>query len=1317
MNHPRNHGGSGLESLFKGLLVGCGLARTCWANPDGMTVVQGGATSAANGTRLSIQVTQPSTVLDWRSFNIAPGETTTFHQPSAASIVWNRINDVNPSQIWGNLNANGYVVLYNQNGFYFGPGSVITVGGLVATTSAVVPPEIGAGGLWQYAGPPPAASIVNYGTLRTHSGGDIYLIAEQVENHGVISAPEGNVGLYGGKEVMLSERPDGRGLTAQVRLPDGAVDNQGKIIADAGTISLQARVVNQNGLLQANSVRERQGVIELVASEEVRLGSASTLEANGGPEGPSAGGRITIQSQGLFKDDPDSTLSVRGGAAGGDGGNIEVSAVRMSGIESRFAGAAGAGFKGGALFIDPTDIILGNNGGPSGALGTVNPEDPPEALRLNVNANFAGFSQITLRASRDISLEQGVQWDLAASTGILAPGSVLTLEAGRNIVFADNSKIVAGAGWSVSLTAGADFAHPGQAVNGVGGIYFNGLAPSSGASTEGNGSLETSDGWIHLTAGNEILIGSGYVRSVGGGDIRVTTLAGDVDAGSKPDFYDYTRLGYRISAAGLGGIGTAQGGDVTIESGRDILSYLPTMGAFGGGDVTLTAQRNVFGNFLIKDGQGSIVAGNDIGSSASPVSLDLIKGSWHASAQRDLYLNEVRNPNGTFNSNKLTTGARIPYQFDYDPEARVVLKGGNSVQLLGSSLPRTGNNRDLPPVYPPSVEVEAGAGGVVLGNDVVQYPSAQGTLKVTITDGGSLRSADGQYHQWVMSDSGDPHYATFATDHAATPLHANDGTGPVTFDIAGDVQNVLLRMPKETWIDIGGSALNFSFAGQNLSPSDNTRISIHGDCVSRSDRTFEVLDAAPDFSVFDPQVSRSPELGARLTYDPVTHQLGFQGKMTPAERDELLHPQVYVLDVTGSPVLNAQGNPVLVPAVFTADTAAIEQLYARSQDIPTSALAYQGIQIGGPGRLTLEARNLDLGISKGVRSVGPLDNPSLAGISAQGSELDVTLRGDLTMISSQIASFGGGAIRLQAAGSMNIGSQQQFTSDDTPKGVFTTSGGDIQVIAGDAINVNGSRIATYNGGNIEVNSLHGDVNAGEGGLGAVSIYRTEVDPQTGQVRAYSTTIPGSGILATTLPGSSAPVGDIAVTAARDVIANKGGIIQLAFGKESGAASSITVKAGRNIDASNSGILGGNVSLDAQNDISGLVIASHNIAIQALANVNVTAVAQGGVSVNAGGAVSGSIVGGGSVSVSGEAISAALISQNVSAAGDASAAKVGVSQSAPARSDAKITADASETLANKPEVSASSDLEDPKKNHAKPALTKYVGRVTVILPKP
>ena len=113
------------------------------------------------------------------------------------------------------------------------------------------------------------------------------------------------------------------------------------------------------------------------------------------------------------------------------------------------------------------------------------------------------------------------------------------------------------------------------------------------------------------------------------------------------------------------------------------------------------------------------------------------------------------------------------------------------------------------------------------------------------------------------------------------------------------------------------------------------------------------------------------------------------------------------------------------------------------------------------------------------------------------------------MISSQIATFNGGDITINAGGAVNVGSQQQFTSDDTPKGIYSAHGGNVSVTAFGNIEVNGSRIASYDGGDVFVESKTGFVDAGAGAKGFFFVPRT--DPNTGAVdqdRFF-----GSGILA------------------------------------------------------------------------------------------------------------------------------------------------------------------------------------------------------------
>ena len=181
---------------FAVLMFLTGRASQAFANPTGLTVSSGHATAQQLGAQLNVTVSQLA-ILNWQSFNIAAGETTTFLQPSAGSIVFNIIGNgtSNPSQIFGNLNANGTVILANASGFYFGPNSMIKVGGSFIATTAPLAPDFGSGAAWQFTGMPPLASIVNYGQIEVGQGRSLFLIAEKIENHGSLTAPAGDVGL------------------------------------------------------------------------------------------------------------------------------------------------------------------------------------------------------------------------------------------------------------------------------------------------------------------------------------------------------------------------------------------------------------------------------------------------------------------------------------------------------------------------------------------------------------------------------------------------------------------------------------------------------------------------------------------------------------------------------------------------------------------------------------------------------------------------------------------------------------------------------------------------------------------------------------------------------------------------------------------------------------------------------------------------------------------------------------------------------------------------------------------------------------------
>ena len=181
---------------------------------------------------------------------------------------------------------------------------------------------------------------------------------------------------------------------------------------------------------------------------------------------------------------------------------------------------------------------------------------------------------------------------------------------------------------------------------------------------------------------------------------------------------------------------------------------------------------------------------------------------------------------------------------------------------------------------------------------------------------------------------------------------------------------------------------------------------------------------------------------------------------------------------------------------MTAWQATISQLYSDSQ---SASLGDNGLALSGPGNFNITANSIDLGISGGISVAAP--DSALAAISPYGANINVTTAGNLEMTSTKIAneSYLGG-INLNVGGTLDVGGQlTTFGDPNAAKGIFTTSGGNISATANGDVNVDGSRIAAYDGGNLNIKSVNGDVNAGTGGEGYVTLNALEIDPTTGTI--------------------------------------------------------------------------------------------------------------------------------------------------------------------------------------------------------------------------
>jgi filamentous hemagglutinin family protein len=1317
------------------------LAPGAWASPQGVTVSTGTATVTQTGPQTSIKVSNGA-VLNWNSFNIANGQSVQFVQPNKASFVWNFIDDPNPTRIMGGLSANGFVALLNQNGFFFGPNSVISVGGLIVSTARPATTSFGEGNVWDFTGAPPLASIVNYGQIKVSEKSSLFLIAEKIDNHGILEAPDGTLGLYAGKEVLVSERPDGRGLSAKVKLPGGSVDNRGSLIADAGTISVEAQVVNMDGIVRANSIREQNGHIELTAEDSVTIGPNADISASGDTTGVSPGGQVIIKSAGELHDDPAAKITVAGGSQGGDAGSVELSAPRFYGGNAQINGTASTGFQGGQLLIDPAYVSLNST-------GATDPRDPQGTMVYNVTTDFAGMSQISVVADKDITLKGGTVWSLGAAPG---SGSSVTLEAGRNISIGTGASILGGLGWSISLSAGSSQGQPTAA----GSIL---IGPSAKATGQNPSVIQTADGSISLTAKNDISVGYGAVRTTANGSITATALTGDISTGIIPDSYKFgsASVGYTVQSS-LGGISTAAGGDVTLtatlgsvfatKQGSDLNQVTGASGAFGAktGNVTITAGKSVQGVFNLANGVGTIVAGGDVGTPDAGLQLQLIKGNWSVNAN-NIYMNEVRNPNGTFNHFAIQVPGlgKVPYYFDYASDAALHLNAANGVYLEATDLnvPRltaAGNDTGLLPLFPPILDIKAGSGGVNFPstdvshpNIVVLFPSAQGRMSIETTGGGNFEGQPGVGSYLLESDGAESvggrgqSYANLISTsyHSSPPIHLND-QGRSSLDISGSMKEAQVYFAQPADVKVGGDFFNSGLSYRQYSDDPKSLLSqsflsVGGNITFTSDRSTvglpDPLDPVAYKYVLDAGVNQALFGRLHYTIDPATKALSLTWigsktdgtAMTPDQEAQLLAPITIINPQTLQPVLGTDGKPLRLAVVPASDKSALDQLQTASQD----AIVATGAQITvtGPGKLTLSANNINLGISPGIIALPP-DLP-LYLISPKASSLDITTKGNLDMVASTISSEAlGGNISLNIGGTVSVGGPDSLLTQKAT-GIFTFADAGISLTAGGDINVSGSRIATYGGGDISVRSLNGNIDAGKGGQGTISVSEEHIDPKTGLLVTTGSTIAGSGIFSIALPGTTAVPGNIDIKADNGSFqADTVGVYQLALNGQP-VASRISIDVGKDVNAGSSGIVGGNIDIKAGGSINGFIFASQGIQLNAQQSINATALGQSVSVSSAQGTVSGTIIGG-TVNVSGSTVDAAVVSSSANVSGNSAGATVGTQASAVSAAPTRVEQTTDQTVAR---AKSSDDDEEAKKRRAAnaPKIVRTVARVTVIMP--
>jgi filamentous hemagglutinin family protein len=303
------------------------------ANPTGPQVISGTASIQRPDARTLSVTNSPGTIINWQGFSIGAGELTRFIQQSSSSAVLNRVVGADISQIYGQLLSNGRVFLINPSGIVIGPGAMIDTAGFVASTLNMLDGDFLAGKL-KFQGDASSGSIINQGWIRTGYGGQVILVAPQIENSGLIHTPGGEILLAAGKSLTVTSL-DLEGVQFEVQAPTDSVLNVGKLLADGGAVGVFAGSLRHSGEIRANAlVYDEAGRIVLKAQNDIQLTAGSITSADG-----KIGGDITLHSSGGLTRVA-GTVSAQGSA--GHGGDLKALGDRVAVVENAVLNASGS---------------------------------------------------------------------------------------------------------------------------------------------------------------------------------------------------------------------------------------------------------------------------------------------------------------------------------------------------------------------------------------------------------------------------------------------------------------------------------------------------------------------------------------------------------------------------------------------------------------------------------------------------------------------------------------------------------------------------------------------------------------------------------------------------------------------------------------------------------------------------------------------------------------------------------------------------------------------------------------------------------------
>jgi len=571
---------------------------TAFANPNGAQVVSGQAVLQTQGSQLTV-TNSANAIINWRGFSIGAGEITRFIQPSANSAVLNRVVGSDLSQLLGQLQSNGQVFLINPNGIVIGASARIDTNSFVASTLDMADADFLAGKL-RFLDRSGAGGIRNEGLITAGPGGRIALIAPNIENSGIIHAPDGNILLAAGRKLEIASL-DLDGIRFEIQAPTDSVLNLGKLLADNGAVRVFAGNLRNSGEIEASRMAlDASGQIVLSGSNSVALTADSIIRADG-----AKGGQVLIQSaQGTSR--IDGLVSASGSA--GAGGDVRLLGERVA-LEAGVRIVASGSSAGGQI------LVGGDYQGANADVQNARRVHVAAGATLEANATVDGDGGKIIVWADENTRYQGALSARGGAQG--GNGGFAEVSGKQNLEFTGTADLSAPAGAHgsllldpldilVSLTSGilpivvdefADFASNVVTVS-----------PLTLAAVGGN---------VVLQAERDIYVRDAITLTTAGAGLSATAGGMLFNAGSIINTAGITTNGGAVtlrgnSISGGGGI-TTQGGAVDLMTASS-LNYSSAI-ASGGGAVTLASQNSSVNSANVNAGSGTIsVTGRSVSS-------------------------------------------------------------------------------------------------------------------------------------------------------------------------------------------------------------------------------------------------------------------------------------------------------------------------------------------------------------------------------------------------------------------------------------------------------------------------------------------------------------------------------------------------------------------------------------------------------------------------------------------------------------------------------------------------------------------------------